>query len=89
MAPDNLRLRHHLALTYMMDNKIDPAIAEIQTMIKSDDFESYLSKSVIHRLLGRCFMKKNMFELALKQFLLTGSFSRQTRGALQSRESLL
>ncbi|HHV61968.1 MAG TPA: tetratricopeptide repeat protein [Firmicutes bacterium] len=67
--PDNIQLRYHLALTNMVANRLDDAIAELQAIMRIEDFESYKSKDDILRLLGRCFAKKGMLETALKLYL--------------------
>jgi tetratricopeptide (TPR) repeat protein len=69
--PNNIKIMHQMALTYMMDNQITNAIKELQTIVKLPQFETYLSKPTINKLLGKCFMKTNMLKLALSQFLLS------------------
>jgi tetratricopeptide (TPR) repeat protein len=66
----DIKLRYHLALVNLMAEKIEDSIAELQVLLRTDGFQAYRSKDDIYRLLGRCFIRKGMFEAALKQYLL-------------------
>jgi tetratricopeptide (TPR) repeat protein len=70
--PRDLRVRYHLALVYMMSERIQDCIGELQQLLRTEGFESYRSKEEIYVLLARCFVRLGMLEAAMKQYLLAG-----------------
>lgn len=66
-----IRLQHLLALIYSLTDQIESAIAAFQKLMKMDNFESYIAKSVIYRQLSNCFMRMNRLDLALSQLILS------------------
>jgi len=69
--PNNVGIRYQLALTNLMSDSIEDAIGELQTIMRTDGYDSYISKNSAYRVLGRCFVKKGMLDTALKQYLLS------------------
>lgn len=70
--PCDLRVRYHLALVYMMSERIQDCIGELQQVLRTEGFESYRSKEEIYVLLAHCFVRLGMLEAAMKQYLLAG-----------------
>lgn len=68
---EDIRLQHLLALIYSLTDQIESSIAAFQQLMKMDNFESYIAKSVIYRQLSSCFMKMNRLDLALNQLMLS------------------
>lgn len=68
---EEIRLQHLLALIYSLTDQIESAIAAFQKLMKMDNFESYIAKSVIYRQLSNCFMRMNRLDLALNQLILS------------------
>ena len=70
--PNDLRIRYHLALVYMMSGRIADCIGELQQILRTEGFELYRSKEEIYVLLARCFVRMGRLEAAMKQYLLAG-----------------
>lgn len=68
LDPGNLSLRYQLALTLLAAEQVDNSIAELQTVIKTANYADYVPTAIVCRLLGRCFVKKDMLEIAMKFF---------------------
>jgi tetratricopeptide (TPR) repeat protein len=60
---DDIELRHKLGVVLMKSEEFDKAIACFQRTSQDYRFESEATK-----LLGQCFVQKNMLDLALQQF---------------------
>jgi tetratricopeptide (TPR) repeat protein/ribosomal protein L40E len=71
-APEDCRLRYHLALAHRHSGAIHAAIAELQTLVRMPSFEAYRAKDDVHRLLGGYFVENRMLDAARKQYLVAG-----------------
>lgn len=70
LYPEDARLKYNLAICYMADNKFSEAIIELQYILRNPSALSFVPESVVRGQLGKCFLKQNLYDLALNQYLL-------------------
>lgn len=68
--PEDPMLKYNLALCYMSVNKLSEAIIELQYMLRNPKALSSVPESVVRGQLGKCFLKQNLYDLALNQYLM-------------------
>lgn len=66
----NELIKMNLSKAYIKVNDIDKAVVEIQSILNGNTDFSSNNKSELHKLLGICFMKKGVYRISLKQFLM-------------------
>lgn len=63
-------LKMNMAKAFIKIEQIDKAVIEIQSILNAQSEFSTMNQSELHKLLGICFMKKGVYRISLKQFLL-------------------
>ena len=67
LAPDEPRLRYHLALVLRLAGRTQECLAELQELLRIPDSATYRSHDDVRLLMAKCLMESSVYDAAARQ----------------------